>query len=207
MSMEILETARQAARAGAEVLQAMWGLQLKVELKGKADFVTEADRKSEQAVLNRIRASYPEHLILAEESASDWSRETLHTDQVQWVVDPLDGTTNFIHGIPQVAVSVAALRQGKPIAGVVIDVTRGEEFSACAGRGAWLDQKPIRVSRRAATDEAVLFTGFPFRYKHLIDDYLALFRDVMQEAAGLRRPGAAALDLAWLAAGRCEGFF
>ena len=100
MSMEILETARQAARAGAEVLRAMWGRQLKVELKGKADFVTEADRKSEQAVLARIRASYPDHLILAEESAADWSRETLHTDQVLWVVDPLDGTTNFIHGHP-----------------------------------------------------------------------------------------------------------
>ena len=205
--MDLLKSARDAARAGAEVLREMWGGRLEVQTKGRADFVTEADRKSEAAILDVIRGRHPDHLILAEESNSGWSRDSLHTQQVQWVVDPLDGTTNFIHGIPQVAVSVAALQQGRPVAGVVIDVTRREEFSACLGEGAWLDGRPMAVSALENLQNAVLFTGFPFRLKHLLDDYLALFKQIMQETAGIRRPGAAALDLAWLAAGRCEGFW
>ena len=207
MSMELLKSARDAARAGAEVLRGMWGRQLNVECKGRADYVTEADRGSEAAILQVIRKRHPGHLILAEESASGWSRESMRTDEVQWVVDPLDGTTNFIHGIPQVAVSVAALRQGRPIVGVVLDVTRKEEFSALKGQGAWLDGRPMAVSALTNLQDAVLFTGFPFKRKHLLEDYLALFKDLMQEISGIRRPGAAALDLAWVAAGRCEGFW
>jgi myo-inositol-1(or 4)-monophosphatase len=115
--------------------------------KGKFDFVTEADKASEKAILSEIQSRHPDHLILAEESAKDWTQGSLYSEEHLWVVDPLDGTTNFIHGFPSVAVSVAVLQHGQPLAGVVVDVTRKEEFAALKGKGAWLDGNPMRVSR------------------------------------------------------------
>jgi myo-inositol-1(or 4)-monophosphatase len=127
MAKELLQTALLAARAGAQTLHGLWGHHLEVEQKARFDFVTNADKQAEEAVLGVIREHHPDHAILAEESAGDFS-QAAQTKGVLWVVDPLDGTTNYIHGFPHVAVSVAALEDGKPMAGVIIDVTRGEEF-------------------------------------------------------------------------------
>ena len=202
-----MDIALSAARAGARVLRGMWGQDLSsVQSKARFDFVTEADKKSEKAVIEVIRTAMPESSILAEESAGDWRKEAARPG-VLWVVDPLDGTTNFIHAFPHVAVSVAALQDGRPAAGVVIDVTKDEEFSAAASRGAWLNGKPMRVSREEFEPErALLLTGFPFRIKPRLDDYLKLFAELFDRVSGIRRAGSAALDLAYVAAGRAEGF-
>lgn len=207
MEQNLLDIARGAARAGAHVLRGMWGEELlSVQSKARFDYVTEADQKSEKAVLEVIKGAMPGSHILAEESAGDWSREAGRPG-VLWVVDPLDGTTNFIHGFPHVAVSVAALQDGRPAAGVVIDVTREEEFSAAAGRGAWLNGRPMRVSRESEPERALFLTGFPFRIKPRLKDYLKLFADLFDQVSGIRRAGSAALDLAYVAAGRAEGFW
>lgn len=205
MSAELLNTARKAARAGAEVLKVMWSEKLVVENKGRFDFVTQADKASEEQVLKVIKSNHPEHLILAEESAAE-KPEDISKD-VLWIVDPLDGTNNFIHHIPHIAVSVAACRDGRPVAGVVLDVTRDEEFYALEGKGAWLNGSPIKVSDCAQKENSILLTGFPFRAKSRLDDYLALFRTFFLEISGMRRAGSAALDLAYVAAGRAEGFW
>ncbi|KIX11879.1 inositol monophosphatase family protein [Dethiosulfatarculus sandiegensis] len=205
MSAELLNTARKAARAGADVLRSMWNQKLTVENKAKFDFVTQADKASEKAVLKVITDNHPDHRILAEESAHEKPRDA---DQgVLWIVDPLDGTNNFIHHIPHISVSVAACRDGRPVAGVVLDVTRDEEFYALAGKGAWLNDRPIKVTDCAQKEKSVLLTGFPFRVKSKLDDYLALFKTLFLEVSGMRRAGSAALDLAYVAAGRAEGFW
>ncbi len=206
MESELLETAREAARAGARLLGEMWGHHLSIEHKDRFDFVTNADKQAEQAVLEVIRGRHPDHRILAEESASEL-QGARDAPGVLWVVDPLDGTTNFIHGFPQVAVSVAALRNGRPLAGVIIDVTRGEEFAALRGQGATLDGKKIKVSAVDEPGRALLLTGFPFRQKDRLTPYLELFAELFQQVAGVRRAGAAALDMAYVAAGRAEAFW
>lgn len=206
MKDQLLSTARDAAAAGAKVLRAMWGRQIKVEHKQSFDFVTQADLASQAAVLGLIRERHPGVAILAEEEAGAYPPPAARSG-VLWVVDPLDGTTNYIHGIPHVAVSVAALVDGLPVAGVVRDVTRGEEFHAVRGGGAWLEGAPLTVSQRQDPADSLLLTGFPFRDKGRIGPYLELFRDLFMEVAGVRRAGAAALDLAYVAAGRAEGFW
>ena len=202
----LLATARAAAAAGAGVLRAMWGQELAVESKQRFDFVTDADRKSQEAVLGAIRARHPDHAILAEEDAVPYPPPGA-VRGVLWVVDPLDGTTNFIHGFPHVAVSVAALVDGRPAAGVVVDVTRGEEFCALAGGGAWLGERRLKVSGQGDPAASLLLTGFPFRDKGRLAPYLELFSELFLRVAGVRRAGAAALDLAYVAAGRAEGFW
>jgi myo-inositol-1(or 4)-monophosphatase len=206
MENDLLASARAAAAAGAECLRGLWGGRLAVEAKSSFDFVTNADRASQAAVLGVIRARHPDHAILAEEDAGAYPPPEAKAG-VLWVVDPLDGTTNFIHGIPHVAVSVGALVDGRPAAGVIVDVTRGEEFWGLAGGGAWLGERPIRVSGQADPGQSLLLTGFPFRDKGRLDDYLALFAELFQQVSGVRRAGAAALDLAYVAAGRAEGFW
>ena len=207
MEQNLLDIARRAARAGASVLRGMWGEEhLSVQSKARFDFVTEADQKSQEAVLGVIKEAMPKSRILAEESAGDWSQEATRPG-VLWVVDPLDGTTNFIHGFPHVAVSVAALKDGRPLAGVVIDVTKEEEFSAAAGRGAWLNHRTLKVSPESDPERALLLTGFPFRIKSRLDEYLRLFTELFDRVSGIRRAGSAALDLAYVAAGRAEGFW
>jgi myo-inositol-1(or 4)-monophosphatase len=149
-----------------------------------------------------LREAFPEHGILAEESG----RSGPESDLV-WVIDPLDGTTNFIHGFPQYAVSIALTKKGVPEHAVVFDPNANELFTASRGRGAYMNDRRIRVSRRLRLADALIGTGFPFRQFDHVDAYLAMFRDLTQKTVGLRRPGAAALDLAYVASGRLDGFW
>ncbi|MEW5892743.1 MAG: inositol monophosphatase family protein [Pseudomonadota bacterium] len=199
----MLNTAVKAARrAGAIINRASNDLdQLTVRSKRENDFVSEVDHAAEQAIIDTLLTAYPGHAILAEESGVTGESE------FQWVIDPLDGTTNFLHGFPQYAISIALLHKGVPTHGVVYDPTRNELFTASRGAGAFLNDRRIRVSKRAKLKEALIGTGFPFRDFSHLDAYLGMFRDLVQKTAGLRRPGSAALDLAWTAAGRTDGFF
>lgn len=191
-----------ARRAGSIINRATLDLDLvKVSAKRHNDFVTEVDKAAEAAIIEILREAYPEHAILAEESGASGESENT------WIIDPLDGTTNFIHGFPQFAVSIALAHNGVVTQAVVYDPTRNELFTASKGRGAFLNDRRIRVSRRIKLQDALVGTGFPYRVFHHIDTYLAIFRELMEKTAGLRRPGAAALDLAYVAAGRFDGFY
>lgn len=191
-----------ARRAGSIINRATLDLDLvKVSSKRHNDFVTEVDKAAEAAIIDILREAYPEHAILAEESGASGESENT------WIIDPLDGTTNFIHGFPQFAVSIALAHNGVVTQAVVYDPTRNEMFTASKGRGAFLNERRLRVSKRTKLQEALVGTGFPYRVFHHVDTYLAIFRDLMEKTAGLRRPGAAALDLAYVAAGRFDGFY
>ncbi|MCU0586554.1 MAG: inositol monophosphatase [Syntrophobacteraceae bacterium] len=170
--------------------------------KGPSDFVTEVDRASEALIIEAIQGRYPHHHILAEESAHGSLGEG-----ITWVIDPLDGTTNFIHGFPFVAVSIGACEDGIPVLGLVLDPLREELFTARRGGGAWLNGHPIRARQHIQLKDALVATGFPFRSKWLIDPYLASFKGIFEQVSGIRRAGAAALDLAYTAAGRVDGFW
>jgi myo-inositol-1(or 4)-monophosphatase len=204
----MLNTAVKAARrAGTIINRASNDLEsLTVRTKRENDFVSEVDHAAEQAIIDTLLTAYPKHAILAEESGSSGDSE------YQWIIDPLDGTTNFLHGFPQYAISIALLRRDQSGRGqldqaVIFDPTRNELFTASKGAGAFLNDRRIRVSRRAKLADALIGTGFPFRDFTHLDAYTAMFRDLVQKTSGLRRPGSAALDLAWLAAGRVDGFF
>lgn len=174
---------------------------LKVESKGRNDFVSEIDRQAEALVIQELRARFPDHAILAEESGARG-----HGDY-QWVIDPLDGTTNYLHGFPQFAVSIALRYRGQLECGVVYDPLREELFSAARGQGAQLNDRKARVGTRPSLDGALIGTGFTFGNRRHIDAYLGMFKDMTLATAGLRRPGSAALDLAYVAAGRTDGFW
>ena len=199
----MLNTAVKAARrAGAIINRASLDLDLlTVRSKRENDFVSEVDHVAEQAIIDTLLAAYPKHAILAEESGATGESE------YQWVIDPLDGTTNFLHGFPQYAISIALLHRGQLSQAVVFDPARNELFTASRGRGAFLNDRRIRVSKRDRLKSALIGTGFPFRDFTHLDAYMGMFRDLVQKTAGLRRPGSAALDLAWVAAGRTDGFF
>ncbi|GAB4388432.1 MAG: inositol monophosphatase family protein [Thermodesulfovibrionales bacterium] len=199
-----LAVAVEAARlAGEVVMRNLGGLSRgDIEAKHAADFVTRADRESEEAIKGAIARRFPDHSFLAEESGAGPSGS-----EYRWIIDPLDGTTNFIHGFPVFAVSVALEHRGEIIAGAVLDPTRQELFTAEKGGGAFLNGRPVRVSGLASMADSLIATGFPFRKKELIDVYLRAFKGVFMKVSGMRRAGAAALDLAYVAAGRCEGFF
>jgi myo-inositol-1(or 4)-monophosphatase len=199
----MLTTAVKAARrAGSVINRASLDLDgFAVSQKRHNDFVTEVDQAAEAAVIDIIAKAYPDHAILAEESGARGDSEYV------WIIDPLDGTTNFIHGFPQYAVSIALQHRGVVTQGVVFDPTRNELFTASRGRGAFMNDKRIRVSRRTKLQDALIGTGFPFRDQRHLDDYLATFRALTQQTAGIRRPGAAALDLAYVAMGRLDGFW
>jgi myo-inositol-1(or 4)-monophosphatase len=203
---EYLQGARAAAQAGARVLRQRWGHHLQVHDKQRFDYVTDADLASEKAVLETINRLFPGQGVLSEETPADLAQAQAQQGPL-WVVDPLDGTTNYIHGFPHVAVSVALLEDGVPLAGVVLDVTKDEEFAASRGGGAWLGDRRLTVADMPAPEKALLLTGFPFRHKQWLDPYMELFRDVFLESAGARRAGSAALDLAYVAAGRGQGFW
>jgi len=202
----MLNTAVKAARkAGAIINRASLDLDLlQVSTKGRSDFVTEVDRAAEEAIIDTLHTAYPQHGILAEESGASRPEGG---DEYTWIIDPLDGTTNFIHGFPQYAVSIALQHRGQLTQGVVYDPTRNELFTASKGRGAFLNDRRIRVSRRTQLRECLIGTGFPFRSLEHIDAYLRMFRRITEETAGIRRPGAAALDLAYVACGRLDGFW
>ena len=205
----MLNTAIKAARNGAKVIsRASFDLDLlKVTKKQHNDFVTEVDQAAEAAIIDVLKNAYPDHAILAEESGAS---ANLHDDNENvWIIDPLDGTTNFIHGFPQYCVSIALQQRGQITQAVVYDPTRNDLFTATKGAGAFLNDKRIRVGKRDKIADALIGTGFPFRETEgpAMDEYMKMFRIMTQSCAGLRRPGAAALDLAYVAAGRLDGFF
>lgn len=174
---------------------------IKATEKSRNDFVTEVDRRAEEVIIGAIRKAYPGHAILAEESGAQGDGEC------QWIIDPLDGTTNFLHGFPQFAVSVALRRKGELEHAIVYDPLRQELFTASRGGGAQLNNHRIRVAARASLKGALIGTGFPFRSFDRIDAYLRELKQLTALTAGLRRPGSAALDLAYVACGRLDGFW
>lgn len=174
---------------------------LTVQTKDRNDFVSEVDNQAEQEIISILRKAYPDHGILAEESGSTSG------DDYEWIIDPLDGTTNFLHGFPQFAVSIALRHKGRLEQGVVYDPMRQELFTATRGAGAMLNDKRIRVSKQKGLEGALLGTGFPFKAQQHLDAYLNMFRALFPQTAGIRRPGSAALDLAYVASGRLDGFW
>ena len=207
--LPMLNTAVKAARrAGVIINRASDDVdRLTIHSKGENDFVTEVDQKAEQAIIQTLLDAYPDHAILAEESGASGSLGGADEVEYQWIIDPLDGTTNFIHGMPQYAISIGLAHKGVMTQAVVYDPNRNEIFTASKGGGAYLNEKRIRVAKRTKLDEALIGTGFPYRMFDHIDAYLAIFREVAQKTAGMRRPGAASLDLAWVACGRMDGFW
>ena len=202
----MLNIAVKAARAaGAIINRASLDLDvLKVGTKGPNDFVSEVDQAAEQAIIEILLDAYPGHAILAEESGRQHGAR--HSEYT-WIIDPLDGTTNFLHGFPVYAVSIALAHRGSVQQAVVYDPTRNDLFFASRGRGAFLNDRRLRVSKRTRISDALIGTGFPFRKGDNFKRYLKMFEEVMQSCAGLRRPGAAALDLCYVAAGWYDGFF
>jgi myo-inositol-1(or 4)-monophosphatase len=202
----MLNVAVKAARAaGAIINRAALDVEaVRISQKHVNDFVTEIDHASEQAIIETLLTAYPGHGILAEESGSEHGAKD--SDYV-WIIDPLDGTTNFIHGFPFYCVSIALSVRGKIEQAVVYDPTRNDLFTATKGRGAYVNDRRIRVSKRTRLSESLVATGFPFRTGDNFKQYLAIMADLMPRMAGLRRPGAAALDLAYVAAGFTDAFF
>ena len=203
MMHPMLNTAVKAARrAGTIINRASQNLDiLTVTTKAANDYVSEVDRAAEDAIVRVLQEAYPSHAILAEESGASGKSE------FQWIIDPLDGTTNFLHGFPQYAVSIALTQKGVLSQAVIYDPVHNDLFTASRGRGAYLNDKRLRISKRINLQKSLIGTGFPFREFSQIDAYLAMFRDLTQKTAGLRRAGSAALDLAYVAAGRLDGFW
>ncbi|MDJ0941393.1 MAG: inositol monophosphatase family protein [Woeseiaceae bacterium] len=200
----LLNVAIMAARSAGNVLiRKMANLdKLKVEKKGHNDFVSDADHAAERAVISTVQKHYPEHAFLAEESGV-----TGDSDHV-WIIDPLDGTTNYLHGFPVFCVSIAVRIKGRVEHGVVYDPIRQEIFAASRGAGAHLDNRKIRVSGQTRLEHALIGTGFPFRQADQeMGPYMGMLEKVLKNTAGVRRPGAAALDLCYVAAGRLDGFW
>ncbi|MGM9425114.1 inositol monophosphatase family protein [Hydrogenophaga sp. MI9] len=203
----MLNVAIKAARAaGAIINRASLDVDaVRVSVKQTNDFVTEVDHAAEAVIIDTLLTAYPDHGIWAEESGR---REGKGRDKNHvWIIDPLDGTTNFIHGFPVYCVSIALMVNGRIEQAVVYDPTRNDLFCATRGRGAYLNDRRIRVAKRNSLRECLLSTGFPFRPGDAFQTYMQMFADVMPRCAGLRRPGSAALDLAYVAAGMTDGFF
>ena len=199
---------RAARKAGRIINRASLDIdQVKIARKQRNDFVTEVDHAAEQAIIETLLTAFPGHSILAEESghtpAKGAAAEARDADFV-WVIDPLDGTTNFIHGLPQYCISIALMERGVITQGLVYDPNRDELFTATKGRGAFLNDRRIRVASRTRLEESLIGTGFPFRRIEDLDRYLVMLKAVMQKAAGLRRPGAAAPLVNFEAAGLCD---
>jgi len=202
----MLTTAVKAARkAGSIITRASYDLdRLTVRRKQHNDFVTEVDHAAEDAIIRTLRDAYPSHAFLGEESGASAAAE--NSDYL-WIIDPLDGTTNFLHGFPQYCVSIAISQRGQITHGVIYDPVRNDLFTASRGRGAFLNDRRIRVSNRHHLRDCLIGTGFPFRDGSYLDTYLRMMKAMIEHTAGLRRPGAAALDLAYVAAGFYDGFW
>lgn len=200
----MLDTAKEAAQIGGEILLKEFGKlrRSQIDLKGTGDYVTELDRRSEDAIIQRIKANFPDHVIQAEESGIE-DRKSLYC----WLIDPLDGTANYVQGISMFGVSVAVLKEGEVVIGVVFYPDRNELFWAEKGRGAFLNGMRIQVSSKKDIAYAMLASGFPWRSKMYLDSYMASFKELFLKAAGIRRMGAAAIDLAYTACGRFDGFW
>jgi myo-inositol-1(or 4)-monophosphatase len=189
-----------ARRAGSIITRASEDIgSLTINDKGFNDFVTEVDLASEKEIIRVLKASYPDHAFLGEESGLSHQADNV------WIIDPLDGTTNFLHGFPQYCVSIALEQKGEITQAVIYDPNRNDLFTK--GQGAYLNQKRMRVSNKSKLKESILGTGFPFRDFQHLPVYLKIFEDVVRGTSGVRRPGSAALDLAYVAAGWFDGFF
>ena len=201
----MLNTAIKAARrAGAIINRATVAGGFEVRAKRANDFVTEIDKAAEAAIIAIVRQAYPDHAILAEESGEDAGGAR---NEYTWVIDPLDGTTNFIHGFPQFCVSIGVRYRGQITHAVVYDPAKNELFTGSKGRGAFLDDRRVRVTKCAHLRDALVGTGFPFKELGRLDLYMRQMRTMMTSSAGVRRAGAAALDLAYVACGRMDGFW
>ena len=196
-----------AARAASKIInRASQDIEhLKITTKQQNDYVTEVDKAAEAAIIQVLREAYPEYRILAEESGQTAGEGA--GSEYQWIIDPLDGTTNFIHGFPQYAVSIALAYKGQLNQAVVYDTTRNEMFTASKGGGAFLNERRLRVTKCLKLEDALLGTGFPYRAFEHSDAYMGIFKEFTQRTAGMRRPGAASLDLAYVASGRLDGFW
>jgi len=203
VSRAALNVAIQAARkAGSLILQYRRQMEsIPVEKKARHDYVTEVDRQAERTIIAEIRRHHPDHAFLGEEEGRKGDGDYL------WIIDPLDGTSNYLHGIPHYAVSIALAVKGQLEVGVIYDPIRDELYTAMRGEGAFLNSVRIRVSQRLGLDGALLATGFPFRKRRLIEPYFGMFRDLFDQVEDIRRAGTASLDLAWVAAGRLDGFW
>ncbi|HHS12579.1 MAG TPA: inositol monophosphatase [bacterium] len=200
----MLEIAKQAAREAGGILMDAFGRLVsdQVDLKGSGDYVTDLDKRSEAIIIRRIRGVYPDHVIQAEESG--WGEGGA---SVRWIIDPLDGTANYVQSIPVFAVSIAAVENNELRVGVIFDPVHDELFWAEKGMGAFLNGRPIHVSGKKELAYSMLASGFPWRSKEYVKPYLACFRELFMDAAGIRRMGAAAIDLAYTACGRFDGFW
>lgn len=193
---------RAARQAGTVIMRSFSRLdRLSVAQKQENDFVSEVDRNAERTIIDTIHKAYPDHAILAEETGRQGE------DDFEWIIDPLDGTTNYLHGFPQFAVSIALQHRGRLECAVVYDPAHDEIFRADRGAGAFLNDRRIRVTDRKGLKGALIGTGIPFRDRRFIEPYLAMLKDLTEETAGIRRPGSAALDFAYVAAGRLDGFW
>jgi len=195
---------RAARKAGENIVRASDDLdRFEVKAKGVNNFVTEVDINAEQEIIYHLRKAYPDHAILGEESGLSGSEDA----EYRWIIDPLDGTTNFLHGFPQFAVSIALRHKGRLEQGVVYDPLRQEIFSASRGAGATMNDQRLRVTNRKTLEGSLLGTGFPFKSQQHLEVYLEMFRALFPQTAGIRRAGSAALDLAYVASGRLDGFW
>jgi myo-inositol-1(or 4)-monophosphatase len=193
---------RAARRAGNIIARSVDHVdRIAIDNKAKNDYVSEVDRTSEREIIAEIHKAYPDHAILGEETGEQGSSD------YRWIIDPLDGTTNFLHGFPHFAVSIACEHKGRIEHAVVYDPMRQELFTASRGGGAAVNDRRLRVTKRAGLDGALLGTGFPFRAHQDLDLYMKTFREIFPQSAGIRRAGSAALDLAYVAAGRLDGFW
>lgn len=198
-----LTIAVRAARSAGRIAMRLYERadSIQVANKGRNDFVTEVDRAAEAAIIGELRAKFPSHAILAEESGSQGQ------DDYEWIIDPIDGTTNYLHGFPQWSISIGLRYRGQMQQAVVYDPLHEELFTASRGRGALLNDRRIRVSNRRDLAGALIGTGIPFREQGNVDLYLAMLRAMIDDTAGIRRAGSAALDFAYVAAGRLDGFW
>ena len=199
---DIIQIVEAIARQAGTILMEGYGKVQRIQHKGAIDLVTEFDKRSEEVILPSIEKEFPGHAILAEESGHHY-----RDSEYQWVIDPLDGTTNFAHGLPIFSVSIALLKNNSPVAGVVYDPLRDEMFSAELGRGTTLNDRPIRVSTRAELGQAVLSTGFPYDIRTNPQNNFAQFVYLQRRTRAVRHLGSAALDCAWTAMGRLDGYW
>jgi myo-inositol-1(or 4)-monophosphatase len=200
---KFLSTAWEAANAAGEVIRDNWERPRTIEYKGAIDLVTSVDREAERTILDILQREFPEHGFLAEEAEAIEGR----SNEYRWIIDPLDGTTNFAHGYPHMGVSIALEQNGRPILGLVYDPLRRECFRAVAGQGATLNGTPIRTSAIDELDKSLLATGFPYDRRDHVDYYLTFFKAFLTRCQGVRRTGSAALDLCYVASGRIDGFW
>jgi myo-inositol-1(or 4)-monophosphatase len=200
----MIDIAREAAKSASKIIMDNFGKISLNDIKEKKrnDFLTFVDEQSENKIIKILLNAFPDHSILAEESG--WKK---HNSDYEWIIDPLDGTKNYISGIPVFSISIALRHKNKIQLGVVLDPIRNELFQAQRGEGAYLNGNKIQVSKRRNLEECLLATGFPFKQKQSLTSYVKCFQDIFQQSSGMRRMGSAAIDLAYVAAGRFDGFW